>query len=127
MDTPAKIVNDLVILAGGVEIEVHYNDPATPPETVKIRQLPLRRMADFGALQGDEGALIDLFCNRPPGWSDTLDLASAEAIVELGTRLNLDPFARWAERRLAANEQLRPLLGKIPPGSLSPSPTPPPR
>ena len=126
METPTKVINDLVILAGGVEIEVHHTEGETPTETVKVRQLPLRRMADFGNLQANEGALIELFCNKPPNWADTLSLESAEEVVELGMRLNLDPFARWAERRLSADKQLRPVLDKAKASNASLSLTPPP-
>jgi hypothetical protein len=112
--------NELVILAGGVELTVERLDGQR--ETVKVRQLPLRLMAAYGNAQGDEGALCELFADRPEGWADALKLESAEALVELGDQLNLTPFFRWARRRTAAGERLAPLTQNLPGSAKSPPP-----
>ncbi len=101
----------LIILNGGIEIEV--TNLASEKETVKVRQLPLRKLGDYGLKQGDEGALIELFCDRPQGWADSLTLESQEEIVTTGDAINLPSFTRWTERRLKNGEQLRPLTDRL--------------
>lgn len=99
--------NPLVILNGGVEIEVTRLDGT--PDLVKVRQLPLRHMAKYGDIQGDEGKIIELVTGKDAAWVDGLALESQEEIVILADRLNLDPFLRWSMRRLTSTDHLKPL------------------
>lgn len=98
----------LTILNGGVEIVVRFID-GRPEELVKVRQIAMRHMAQYGNAQGDEGALLDLFTGKDAAWVDNLTQESQEEIVVIGDQLNLDPFFRWSTRRLTANKQLEPL------------------
>ena len=107
METNQKLINDLVIINGGVEITVMRLDGAE--ETVKVRQVPLRHMAQYGSAQGDEAKIIEVVTNKPAEWVDGLTQESQERLVEIGEQLNLDPFYRWSERRLTANKRLEPL------------------
>jgi hypothetical protein len=54
--------NELEILNGGVEITVVKIDGSQ--EQVKVRQLPISLMGEWGRCQGDEAHLIELLCDR---------------------------------------------------------------
>jgi hypothetical protein len=53
---------------GGVELEVHLVAGGT--EKVFVRQIPVRLMPQMLAALDDENRLVELFCDRPEGWSD---------------------------------------------------------
>ena len=103
-----KELSTLTIVNGGVEITVRHLD--NTEERIKVRQLPLRHMAAYGEAQGNEARLCELFTGKDAEWVDSLSTASQEEVVSLGDRLNADFFLRWADRRMAANQKLRPLL-----------------
>jgi hypothetical protein len=54
--------NDLEILNGGIEITVVKIDGSQ--EQVKVRQLPMSLVSEWGSMQGDEAGLIDLLCGQ---------------------------------------------------------------
>ncbi len=60
----------------------------------------------FGGL--DENRLVELFCDKPEGWSDTLTVESFEKVVTEGEKLNADFFSRWVQRRLTRQEKVMP-------------------
>ena len=98
----------LVIVNGGMDISVKFLDGKE--ELIKVRQLPLRLMPAYGAAQGDEGKLCELFTDKDTAWVDSLETESQEQIVETGDSINIDFFARWAGRRMKANEKLKPIM-----------------
>jgi len=100
MELPTKIET----LLGGADYVAVKGDGTT--EQVKIRQLPIKLYPLYLASLGSEPRLVELFCDRPAGWSDTLGLYSLEQIVTEGERLNADFFGRWNERRLAREKLL---------------------
>ena len=127
--TQKQVINDLVIINGGVEVTVTHLDDTE--ETIKVRQVPLRHMSEYGNAQGDEGKIIEIVTNKPAEWVDSLTQESQELLIETGEQLNLDPFYRWTKRRLTANNRLEPLnnllsgSGKSVPPSSTAAVTPP--
>ena len=93
-------------LFGGLEIEVALAAGGT--EKVFIRQIPIRQMPRMLAALEDENRLVELFCDKPEGWSDTLTVESFEKLVTEGERLNADFFSRWVQRRLTRQEKVMP-------------------
>ena len=93
-------------LFGGQEVEVSLTSGQT--EQVFIRQLPIRQMPQMLAALEDENRLVELFCERPEGWSDGLTVESFEKVVTEGERLNADFFSRWVQRRLTRQEKVMP-------------------
>ena len=75
---------------------------------MKIRQLPVSLYPAFLAAQDDEPKMVELLCDRPAGWADTLTPEAFEAIVIAGETLNTDFFSRWVQRRLSRQERLLP-------------------
>jgi hypothetical protein len=93
-------------LFGGMEVEVVLTSGQT--EQVFIRQLPIRQMPQMLASLEDENRLVELFCDKPEGWSDGLTVESFENVVTEGERLNADFFSRWVQRRLTRQEKVMP-------------------
>lgn len=54
--------NELDVLNGGVEITVTKIDGSS--EQVKVRQLPMSLVGEWGRMQGDEAGLVDLLCDK---------------------------------------------------------------
>jgi hypothetical protein len=59
---PSAAQNELEVLNGGVEITVTKIDGSS--EQVKVRQLPMSLVGEWGSMQGDEAGLIDLLCGK---------------------------------------------------------------
>jgi hypothetical protein len=98
--------NSITTLLGGVDFEAAKLDGST--EAVRIRQLGIRHLPKYLEVFEDEAASIELFCDRPKGWADTLSLQSCNEILERGEALNLDPLTRYADRSLARREKVMP-------------------
>jgi hypothetical protein len=99
-------MNDLETIRGGVDLEVQLVGGGT--EQVFVRQIPIRLMPQLLATLEDEPRMVELFCDRPEGWSDTLTPEAFERLVAEGERLNADFFSRWLRRRLDRQERLLP-------------------
>ena len=99
-------MNDLETINGGFEVEVRLIGGSC--EKVFVRQLPIRLMPEHLARMENEPALVELFCDKPSGWSDTLTPESFEEVVIEGERLNADFFSRWLRRRLDRQERVLP-------------------
>jgi hypothetical protein len=93
-------------LFGGIELEVSLATGGT--EKVFVRQIPVRLMPQMLATLEDENRLVELFCDRPEGWSDNLAVESFEKVILEGERLNADFFSRWVQRRLTRQEKVMP-------------------
>jgi IS5 family transposase len=76
--------------------------------TVKVRQLPVRQLAAYLLKIDDEAGAVELFTNQPEGWADTLTLASFEAVLAEGEKLNSDSFFAWLRRRVERQERIAP-------------------
>ncbi|MCL5099271.1 MAG: hypothetical protein M1608_17400 [Candidatus Omnitrophica bacterium] len=105
-------MNPTTTLLGGQEIEVTHLDGTS--EVVKVRQLPIKDLPRYQAVFEDEAKTVELFCENPAGWSDSLAADSFLKILELGEKLNLDFLAQYAARSKARRERIMPgLMDKI--------------
>jgi hypothetical protein len=93
-----KQQQELVTIAGGVEMEVAYQNNGDK-ETVKVRQIPISKIQDYAAVIYNDAEAIEFYCDKPKGWADTLTMDSASAIADKGLELNGDFFDRWWARR----------------------------
>ena len=93
-----KPIDELVTIAGGVELEVAYQNNGNK-ETVKVRQIPISKIQEFFLAMGNEAQAIELYCDKPKGWADTLSVESASAIADKGQELNLPFFGAWWKRQ----------------------------
>jgi hypothetical protein len=96
--TAEKQKQELITIAGGVEMEVAYQTNGDK-EIVKVRQIPISQIQTFIFAMTDEAASIELYCDKPKGWADTLSTESASAIADKGQELNLPFFAAWFRRQ----------------------------
>jgi len=96
------------VLTRGTSIDITTLDGRS--ETVKVRMLPQRLMPDYQAIVENEAQSIELFCAKPAGWADTLELDSHVAILAAGEALNLDPLSRYCARARARREKIMPGL-----------------
>lgn len=108
MDTQATGPTSIETLFGGVEVPITMLDGTAG--RVTVRQLPIRVMPALLLAQDDEAASIELYCDKPAGWADTITRDSAERIVVEGERINADFFARWLARRVARYQRAAPWL-----------------
>jgi hypothetical protein len=99
MDEAEKQAQELITVAGGVEMEVNFQNNGDK-ETVKIRQIPISKLQNFIMAMGDEAAAIELYCDKPKGWADKLTMESASAVADKGQELNLPFFAAWFRRQM---------------------------
>ena len=98
-------------LLGGQEVTAALIDGST--ETVKVRQLPIRQLQKFMALMGDEAAMVELVCDKPNGWADSLSIDSFEAIAALAWKINHPTFERQVLRLQEKGLAVQPLVKKI--------------
>jgi len=96
----------LVLVKGGVEIDIEYQDGGK--ETVKVRQLPIRHMEKYLVCFDDEAKALELFCDKPAGWADTLAPVSHNDLIEKCQELNHPLFEGWYRRRMERTEILSP-------------------
>jgi hypothetical protein len=96
----ASIGDKLVsIPGGGVELEVTHMDGSK--ETVSVRQIQLSRFAQYALLVswGHQAEMIELYCDKPKGWADTLTPESARAVADKGQEINLPFFKAWSRHQ----------------------------
>jgi hypothetical protein len=98
-----KQQQELITIAGGVEMEVAYNTNGTK-EVVKVRQIPISKIQSFIFAMSNEAEAIELYCDKPKGWADTLTVESANAIADKGQELNLPFFGAWFRRQMKWRE-----------------------
>jgi len=93
--TQEKIHNDLVTVTGGVDMKITRKDGSE--ETVRVRQIPLSKLQEFSMAVGfgNMADAIDLYCDKPKGWGDTLSYESVKALLDKGCELNLPFFGVW--------------------------------
>ncbi len=89
--------NDLITIAGGVDLEVTHLDGSK--ETVKIRQIPATKLEQFVQRLSDEATSISIYCDKPREWADSLEAASASAICDKGMEINGPFFKAWFRRQ----------------------------
>jgi len=97
-ETEKKAAQELVTVVGGVELEVNYQNNGEK-EVVRVRQVPISKIPAFLLAMGDEAATIELYCDRPKGWADTLSVESANAVADKGQEINLPFLNAWWRRQ----------------------------
>jgi hypothetical protein len=107
MDEQIKQQQELITIAGGVEMEVAYQNNGDK-EKVKVRQIPISKIQNFIFAMGNESEAIELYCDKPKGWADTLSVESASAIADKGQELNLPFFKAWFRRQMKWRESQQP-------------------
>jgi hypothetical protein len=116
-----KAEDELVTITGGIEIEITHlpavagrdgpvgeADSFPHKETVKVRQIPISKIQQFALALGNEAELIELYCDKPKGWADTLTVESASAVADKGQEINLPLFAAWFRRQAKWRESQTP-------------------
>lgn len=125
--------NELVILAGGVELPVELRDGST--QTVKVQQLSIRNLEKWVNLMGREPEQVELCCSQDEGWADSVVTTDYEKLVDLMERLNRPTLDRWMvrvqgsiglasdlfQRGLAARKQAEALVPSAPSSASAPS------
>ncbi len=99
--------SSLTTLVGGEDLTAILKDGTS--EAVKVRELPIRDLQKAVMSMGDDAKLIEIYCDKPSGWADRLQLRSALDILAAGNRVN-EPF--FVEYIQAKNDQ----LSRIAPG-----------
>ena len=107
-ESPAhEPASEIEIIAGGVTITVRKIDGSQ--EQVKVRQLPMRLVPEWAALQGQEADLVELLCDkqdRSAQWRLRNARMSEERLLQLLRNAS-------AEQVPPINEQLRKLRAEI--------------
>ena len=67
---------------------------------VKVRVLPPGKQGDYNAVYYNEAACAELFCSKPPGWSEVLSPQSHIDIIEKGEGLNRPFYEEWLGRHM---------------------------
>lgn len=102
-----KQQQELITIAGGVEMEVSYQNNGDK-ETVKVRQIPISKIQTFIIGSGDVSATIEMYCDKPKGWADTLTVESAIAIGDKGQELNRPFVKAWFRWQTGWRESQQP-------------------
>ena len=90
-------VDELITIIGGVDLEVEHLDGSK--ESVKVRQIPVSKIQQFAFALGNEAEMIELYCDKPKDWADTLTYESASAAADKGQEINLPFFGAWFRRQ----------------------------
>lgn len=102
-----KATEELITVAGGVEVEVAFQNNGSK-ETVKVRQIPISKLQEYLNTLGNEAKTIELYCDKPQGWADTLTLESANRIADKGQELNGPFIEAWWKRQAKWREIQKP-------------------
>lgn len=101
-------------LLGGIDLTVSFADHTVVGAVVKVRQLPVKLFPAYLATMNNETAQVELLCDKPAGWAESLTRESHEAIIEAGDKLNADFFGRWLERKKKRKALLpKPEIGEV--------------
>ena len=85
-------------LLGGASHEITLADGTTI--TVKVRQIRLKEYEAAGSIADQEFRLVELVCDQPAGWVETVSPDSFELLATEMRRLNPSFFA-WLVRKQA--------------------------
>jgi hypothetical protein len=93
-----KTAQEFITIAGGVDLEVAFQNNGDR-EVVKVRQVPISKIPEFLLAMGNEARAIELYCDKPSGWADTLTVESANAVADTGQEINLPFLNAWWRRQ----------------------------
>lgn len=91
MSTPGNV-------SGSRTLTATFFDDTTAP--IKVRQLPMRLLANLDAKQADESALVELYCEQEEGWADKLTHESFLELLKVGDEINLPAFKDYTARNV---------------------------
>lgn len=116
-------------VVGGVELEIEYLPESYfeadelaefsqellallgTKAAVMVRQFRAKWLDRYLDIQGNERALVELYCApRPAGWADILSPDSYTLVAKTGQELNLPFFLNWRERLDKTSEAVNPGL-----------------
>lgn len=100
------MVDDVVDIVGELNSQAVLRDGSVID--TKVRQLRLRELPKLADCIGDEAAMLKMCTSLSEEQINELSLMSAEGLVSLCERLNMDFFQRWLERQLRRNEAVVP-------------------
>lgn len=103
---------DEAVLHGGESFRVSFRGDS-PAEDVLVRLLPVRQYVDFISAQEDETKVIELVCDRPPGWAEKLTPSWHSILIESCFALNFSWAIAWSIRQQAMADYLG--AGVLPP------------
>ena len=82
--------------------EVKLSRPVNGKTSVKVKCLPVRKLAEYAALFDIEPELIGLATELSAEEIDMLSAEDSGRIFEKIHELNFDPFSAWLKRKAAA-------------------------
>lgn len=111
-------MNNTTLLRGKLVL-VTFDDEATLPLEVRVRQIPVREYEAGFKLYTDEVALIAFLCAKPKEWALSLSPESYEEVIAIGREVNARGFfsfcLRRSEQEKTEQAQLFQVLSKMPP------------
>ncbi len=107
---------------GGEHLPVTYKDPATPPETILVRELEVDPgLFTFGSLVDSPAPLADFVCDRPAGWGKTLSRLSLVQVYDKALGLNFTVAQLYLQSRIKLLQEIRTNQPAAAPATPSPS------
>lgn len=82
--------------------EVELSKPLNGKKSVKVKCLPVRKLAEYAALFTIEPELIELATELSAEEVDMLSTEDSGRIFEKVHELNFDPFSAWLKRKVGA-------------------------
>jgi hypothetical protein len=107
-----KATEELITVAGGIDLTVNFQN-GNGSEVVKVRQIPISKLQEYLNGLGDEAKTIELYCDKPKGWADTLTLESATQIADKGQGLNSPFVEAWWKRQAIWREIQMPWVAAV--------------
>ena len=93
---------DMATFLGDEEVEL--SRPVNGRKSVKVKCLPVRKLAEYAALFTIEPELIELATELTAEEVDMLSTEDSGRIFEKVHELNFDPFSAWLRRKGKAAE-----------------------
>jgi hypothetical protein len=94
-------------LLGGTTMTACFEDGHK--ETVTVRQVPLRQYRALMESQTDEFRWLEIVCDKPEGWAETMRPADYNLLFTEAERINSDFFV-WCQRQIDRVQRLAPGL-----------------
>lgn len=96
-----------VLINGYQTVKARWLDGTT--EEVKVKLVPVTKVAKYLDIIGDPGRYVEFMCGKPADWADRLHPDSFEEIDTLARSLN-DPFVdRFLTRQKSILQKLAPM------------------
>ena len=93
---------------GGVEVVAMFRTGMR--ETIYVRELPVSLLPSCLRAMKNEAAIVELVCDEPAGWADTLARASFLEILQATDDLNAEFSCKYLAQRLHRQRKAIPNL-----------------